>query len=47
MPRLREKLSRNAFEHSASFDGNRAVQQIVEVYERLVSAKQQGDARGA
>jgi len=44
---LREKLSRSAFEYSASFDGSRAVQQIVEVYERLVSAKQQGDARGA
>ena len=44
---LREKLSRSAFEYSASFDGNRAVQQTVEVYERLVSAKQQGDTRGA
>lgn len=44
---LREKLSRSAFEHSAAFDGNRAVQQIVEIYERLVSANQQGDARGA
>jgi glycosyltransferase involved in cell wall biosynthesis len=44
---LRGQLAHNGFEHAGRFDGSRAVQQIVEVYERLVSAKQQGDARGA
>jgi len=33
--RLRETLVRNAYEHAGQFDGVRAVQQIVEVYERL------------
>ena len=48
---LRERLSRNAFEHAGQFDGRRAVQQIVEVYERLTAVKRQdrdaqGQARG-
>jgi glycosyltransferase involved in cell wall biosynthesis len=44
---LRERLSQNAFEYSSSFDGRGAVEQIVEIYERLMSGKTQGHARGA
>jgi glycosyltransferase involved in cell wall biosynthesis len=35
---LRERLSQNAFEHSSSFDGREAVEQIVDVYERLMTS---------
>ncbi len=48
---LRERLSRNAFECASRFDGHRAVQQMVEVYEELMGGKQrdrdaQGQTRG-
>jgi len=44
---LRERLSRNAFEYSCSFDGRRQVQQVVAVYERLMTSKgHAGGARG-
>ena len=33
---LWEQLSRNGFEHAGLYDGGRAIQQIAEVYERLV-----------
>jgi glycosyltransferase involved in cell wall biosynthesis len=43
---LREQLSRNGFEHAGLYDGGRAVQQIVGVYERLVRMRrQESDAR--
>ncbi len=50
--RLREKLSRNAFEFAGRFDGGRVVQQIVEIYQRLTASKKrengtQGQTRGA
>jgi glycosyltransferase involved in cell wall biosynthesis len=35
---LRASLTRDAFEHARSFDGRREVQQIVDIYERLMSA---------
>jgi glycosyltransferase involved in cell wall biosynthesis len=38
---LRGQLSRNGFEHAGLFDGRRAVEQIVEVYEKLMSVKKQ------
>ncbi len=41
---LRQTLSRNAFEHASSFDGREQVQQIVDIYERLIST--QGRANG-
>jgi glycosyltransferase involved in cell wall biosynthesis len=44
---LRARLSQNAFKYSSSFDGGRAVEQIVEIYERLMSGTTQGHARGA
>jgi len=36
---LRERLSQNAFEHSSTFDGGRAVEQIVAIYERLMASR--------
>jgi glycosyltransferase involved in cell wall biosynthesis len=38
---LREQLSRSGFEHAGLFDGHRAVEQIVNIYERLMSVKKQ------
>ena len=35
----RERLRENAFAHSSSFDGGRAVEQIVEIYERLMTSR--------
>jgi len=44
---LRETLGRNGSEYARRFDGGRAVQQIVEVYERLTTdSKQSSDVRG-
>ncbi len=37
--RLREKLSRRAFELASQFDGDQAVRQVVEVYQRLMASK--------
>ncbi len=36
---LREKLKQNAFAHSSLFDGKRAVEQIVEVYEQVIGSR--------
>lgn len=36
---LRARLSHNAFAHSSSFDGSRAVKQMVEIYERLIASR--------
>jgi glycosyltransferase involved in cell wall biosynthesis len=36
---LREQCRRNAFTHASSFDGGRAVEQIVEIYERLMTSR--------
>jgi glycosyltransferase involved in cell wall biosynthesis len=34
---LGDRLARNAFEHAGRFDGGRAVEQVVEIYQRLTS----------
>lgn len=39
---LRERLRQNAFAHASSFDGSRAVEQIVKVYERLMASRRAG-----
>jgi len=39
---LRERLSRNAFEHASSFDGREQVRQIVDIYARLISTQRRG-----
>jgi glycosyltransferase involved in cell wall biosynthesis len=36
---LREKLSRQGFAHASSFDGGRAVGQIIEIYEQLMTTR--------
>ena len=37
---MRARLSRDAFDHARSFDGRREVKQIVDIYERLMSAEE-------
>jgi len=45
--RLREQLSRNAFELASRFDGTEAMRQIVEIYQRLMASKKRNnDAQG-
>ena len=39
MPRCGRNCRQNAFTHASSFDGGRAVEQIVEIYERLMTSR--------
>jgi len=40
---LRERLSAKAFEHASSFDGQRSIEQVVEIYERLTASEERLD----